>query len=85
MVIDRYAPTTKDLASRDVVSRAMTIEMREGRGVGPDKDHLFLHLEHLGEDVIAKRLPGIAETAKFCANGDVTRAPIPEPPATRSP
>jgi succinate dehydrogenase flavoprotein subunit len=78
--MERYAPNAKDLASRDVVSRAMTLEIREGRGVGPHKDHLFLHLEHLGADVIAKRLPGIAETAKIFANVDVTRAPIPVQP-----
>ena len=78
--MERYAPNAKDLASRDVVSRAMTIEIREGRGVGAHRDHLFLHLEHLGADVIAKRLPGIAETAKIFANVDVTRAPIPVQP-----
>jgi succinate dehydrogenase / fumarate reductase flavoprotein subunit len=78
--MERYAPNAKDLASRDVVSRAMTIEIREGRGVGPDKDHLHLHLEHLGPEVIAKRLPGIAETAMIFANVDVTRAPIPVQP-----
>ncbi len=78
--MERYAPNAKDLASRDVVSRAMTIEIREGRGVGPQKDHLNLHLEHLGADVIAKRLPGIAETAAIFANVDVTRAPIPVQP-----
>ena len=78
--MERYAPNAKDLASRDVVSRAMTIEIREGRGVGPHRDHLYLHLEHLGADVIAKRLPGIAETAKIFANVDVTRAPIPVQP-----
>jgi succinate dehydrogenase / fumarate reductase flavoprotein subunit len=78
--MERYAPNAKDLASRDVVSRAMTIEIREGRGVGAHKDHLFLHLEHLGADVIAKRLPGIAETAKIFANVDVARAPIPVQP-----
>jgi succinate dehydrogenase / fumarate reductase flavoprotein subunit len=78
--MERYAPNAKDLASRDVVSRAMTLEIREGRGVGPHKDHLYLHLEHLGADVIAKRLPGIAETAKIFANVDVTRAPIPVQP-----
>ncbi|MBX3704054.1 MAG: succinate dehydrogenase flavoprotein subunit [Steroidobacteraceae bacterium] len=75
--MERYAPNAKDLASRDVVSRAMTIEIREGRGVGPRKDHLLLHLEHLGADVIHKRLPGIAETAQIFAGVDVTRAPIP--------
>jgi succinate dehydrogenase / fumarate reductase flavoprotein subunit len=78
--MERYAPNAKDLASRDVVSRAMTLEIREGRGVGAHKDHLYLHLEHLGADVIAKRLPGIAETAMIFANVDVTRAPIPVQP-----
>ncbi len=78
--MERYAPNAKDLASRDVVSRAMTIEIREGRGVGPHKDYLHLHLEHLGAEVIAKRLPGIAETAMIFANVDVTRAPIPVQP-----
>jgi succinate dehydrogenase / fumarate reductase flavoprotein subunit len=78
--MERYAPNAKDLASRDVVSRAMTIEIREGRGVGAHRDHLYLHLEHLGADVIAKRLPGIAETARIFANVDVTRAPIPVQP-----
>jgi len=75
--MERYAPNAKDLASRDVVSRAMTIEIREGRGVGEEKDHIFLHLEHLGEDVIDERLPGIAETAKIFAGVDVTKEPIP--------
>jgi succinate dehydrogenase / fumarate reductase flavoprotein subunit len=75
--MERYAPNAKDLASRDVVSRSMTIEIREGRGVGPDKDHIQLHLEHLGPEVIEERLPGIAETARIFANVDVTRAPIP--------
>jgi succinate dehydrogenase / fumarate reductase flavoprotein subunit len=75
--MERYAPTAKDLASRDVVSRAMTIEIREGRGVGPDKDHIFLHLEHLGADVLAKRLPGITESAKIFAGVDCTKEPIP--------
>ena len=75
--MERYAPNAKDLASRDVVSRSMTIEIREGRGVGPNKDHIFLHLEHLGADVIGKRLPGIAETARIFAGVDVTREPIP--------
>src|SRR5690242_19477959 len=69
--MERYAPTAKDLASRDVVSRAMTIEIREGRGVGPKKDHVFLHLDHLPREVIEKRLPGIAETAKIFACVDV--------------
>jgi succinate dehydrogenase / fumarate reductase flavoprotein subunit len=75
--MERYAPNAKDLASRDVVSRAMTIEIREGRGVGPDKDHIFLHLEHLGPDVLHERLPGISETAKIFAGVDVTKEPIP--------
>ena len=75
--MERYAPNAKDLASRDVVSRAMTIEIREGRGVGEHKDHMHLHLEHLGREVIHERLPGIAETAKIFAGVDVTKAPIP--------
>ncbi len=75
--MERYAPNAKDLASRDVVSRAMTVEIREGRGVGRHKDHIHLHLEHLGPDVIKERLPGIAETARIFANVDVTRDPIP--------
>jgi succinate dehydrogenase / fumarate reductase flavoprotein subunit len=75
--MERYAPNAKDLASRDVVSRAMTIEIREGRGVGEHKDHIFLHLEHLGAEVIHERLPGIAETAKIVAGVDVTKQPIP--------
>jgi succinate dehydrogenase / fumarate reductase flavoprotein subunit len=75
--MERYAPNAKDLASRDVVSRAMTVEINEGRGVGKHKDHIFLHLEHLGADVIHARLPGIAETAKIFAGVDVTKAPIP--------
>ncbi|HEY1724710.1 MAG TPA: succinate dehydrogenase flavoprotein subunit [Steroidobacteraceae bacterium] len=75
--MERYAPNAKDLASRDVVSRAETIEMREGRGVGEHKDHIFLHLEHLGAAVIHERLPGIADTARIFAGVDVTREPIP--------
>jgi succinate dehydrogenase / fumarate reductase flavoprotein subunit len=75
--MERYAPNAKDLASRDVVSRAMTIEIREGRGVGPQKDHIHLHLEHLGPEVIKERLPGIAETTRIFAGVDVTREPIP--------
>ena len=75
--MERYAPNVKDLASRDVVSRAMTIEMREGRGVGEDKDHIHLHIEHLDAKVIAERLPGISETAKIFAGVDVTREPVP--------
>ena len=75
--MERYAPNAKDLASRDVVSRAMTIEIREGRGVGQGSDHIHLHLEHLGAEVVNERLPGIAETAKIFAGVDVTRQPIP--------
>ena len=75
--MERYAPSAKDLASRDVVSRAMTIEIREGRGVGPNKDHIFLHLDHLDPAILAERLPGISETAKIFAGVDVTKEPIP--------
>src|ERR1700685_4338989 len=75
--MERYAPSAKDLASRDVVSRAMTIEIREGRGVGEHKDHIHLHLEHLGAAVLHERLPGISETARIFAGVDVTREPIP--------
>ncbi len=75
--MERYAPNAKDLASRDVVSRAMTIEIREGRGVGKEADHIHLHLEHLGPEVIHERLPGIAETASIFAGVDVTKEPIP--------
>ncbi|PWC36438.1 succinate dehydrogenase flavoprotein subunit [Azospirillum sp. TSO35-2] len=75
--MERYAPSAKDLASRDVVSRSMTIEIREGRGVGEHKDHIHLHLEHLPPEIIHQRLPGIAETAKIFANVDVTKEPIP--------
>ena len=75
--MERYAPSAKDLASRDVVSRACTIEIREGRGVGPLKDHIHLHLEHLDPAVLHERLPGISESAKIFAGVDVTRQPIP--------
>ncbi len=75
--MERYAPTAKDLASRDVVSRSMTIEIREGRGVGAHKDHIHLHIEHLDPKIIHERLPGIAETARIFAGVDVTREPIP--------
>jgi succinate dehydrogenase / fumarate reductase flavoprotein subunit len=78
--MERYAPNAKDLASRDVVSRAMTIEVREGRGVGPEHDHIELHLEHLGPQVIHERLPGIAETARIFSGVDVTKQPIPVQP-----
>jgi len=75
--MERYAPSVKDLAPRDMVSRAMTIEIREGRGVGPKKDHIFLHLDHLDPKVLHERLPGISETAKIFAGVDVTKQPIP--------
>jgi succinate dehydrogenase / fumarate reductase flavoprotein subunit len=75
--MERYAPNAKDLASRDVVSRAMTIEIREGRGVGKDKDHIHLNLMHLGPEVINERLPGISESARIFAGVDVTKEPIP--------
>ncbi len=75
--MERYAPSAKDLASRDVVSRCMTLEIREGRGVGKQKDHIFLHLDHLDPAVIHERLPGIAESARIFAGVDVTREPIP--------
>jgi succinate dehydrogenase / fumarate reductase flavoprotein subunit len=75
--MERYAPSVKDLAPRDMVSRAMTIEIREGRGVGPNKDHIFLHLDHLDPKILHQRLPGISETAKVFAGVDVTKAPIP--------
>ena len=75
--MERYAPSAKDLASRDVVSRAMTLEIREGRGVGPHKDYIELHLEHLDPKLIHQRLPGIAETARIFAGVDVTKEPIP--------
>ena len=75
--MERYAPNAKDLASRDVVSRSMTIEIREGRGVGEQADHIHLHLEHLGPSVIHERLPGIAETARIFSGVDVTKEPIP--------
>jgi succinate dehydrogenase / fumarate reductase flavoprotein subunit len=75
--MERYAPSAKDLASRDVVSRSMTVEIREGRGVGEHKDHIHLHLEHLDPAIIKERLPGIAESARIFANVDVTKEPIP--------
>ena len=75
--MERYAPSAKDLASRDVVSRSMTMEIRDGRGVGKNADHIHLHLEHLPAEVIHERLPGIAETAKIFAGVDVTKQPIP--------
>ncbi len=75
--MERYAPTVKDLAPRDMVSRAMTLEIREGRGVGPNKDHINLHLDHLDPKVLHQRLPGISESAKIFAGVDVTRQPIP--------
>ncbi len=78
--MERYAPSAKDLASRDVVSRCMTMEVREGRGVGKNKDHIFLHLDHLDPAVLHERLPGISESAKIFAGVDVTREPIPVSP-----
>ncbi|MFT6213152.1 MAG: succinate dehydrogenase / fumarate reductase flavoprotein subunit [Alphaproteobacteria bacterium] len=75
--MERYAPNAKDLASRDVVSRSMTIEIREGRGVGKNKDHIFLHLDHIDPAVLEERLPGISESAKIFAGVDVTKEPIP--------
>lgn len=75
--MERYAPSAKDLASRDVVSRAMTIEIREGRGVGPNKDHIYLHLDHLDPKILAERLPGISESARIFSGVDVTKEPIP--------
>ena len=75
--MERYAPSAKDLASRDVVSRSMTVEIREGRGVGKNKDHIYLHLDHLDPAILAERLPGISESAKIFAGVDVTREPIP--------
>jgi succinate dehydrogenase / fumarate reductase flavoprotein subunit len=75
--MERYAPNAKDLASRDVVSRCMTLEIREGRGVGPKKDHIFLHLDHLDPKVLHERLPGITESARIFAGVDLTREPIP--------
>ncbi|MFZ2469078.1 MAG: succinate dehydrogenase flavoprotein subunit, partial [Parvibaculum sedimenti] len=75
--MERYAPSAKDLASRDVVSRAMTIEIREGRGVGPNKDHIYLHLDHLDPKILHERLPGISESARIFAGVDVTKEPIP--------
>ena len=75
--MERYAPSAKDLASRDVVSRAMTMEIREGRGVGQNKDHIYLHLDHLDPKILAERLPGITESAKIFAGVDLTKEPIP--------
>ncbi|WP_076068500.1 succinate dehydrogenase flavoprotein subunit [Sphingomonas montana] len=78
--MERYAPSAKDLASRDVVSRSMAMEIREGRGVGKDKDHIFLHLDHIDPAVLAERLPGISETGKVFAGVDLTRQPLPVTP-----
>ncbi|GGB25667.1 succinate dehydrogenase flavoprotein subunit [Sphingomonas metalli] len=78
--MERYAPSAKDLASRDVVSRSMAMEMREGRGVGEHKDHIFLHLDHIDPKVLAERLPGITETGKIFAGVDLTRQPLPVTP-----
>ena len=78
--MERYAPSAKDLASRDVVSRSMALEMREGRGVGKNGDHIFLHLDHIDPKVLAERLPGITETGKVFAGVDLTRQPLPVTP-----
>ncbi|WP_057882918.1 succinate dehydrogenase flavoprotein subunit [Tsuneonella troitsensis] len=78
--MERYAPSAKDLASRDVVSRSMALEIREGRGVGPNKDHIFLHLDHIDPKILAERLPGITESGKIFANVDLTRQPLPVSP-----
>ncbi len=78
--MERYAPSAKDLASRDVVSRSMAAEIREGRGVGEHKDHIFLHLDHIDPKVLAERLPGITETGKIFAGVDLTRQPLPVTP-----
>ena len=78
--MERYAPSAKDLASRDVVSRSMALEIREGRGVGPHKDHIYLHLDHIEEAVLAERLPGITESGKIFAGVDLTRQPLPVVP-----
>ncbi|MEO6199105.1 MAG: FAD-binding protein, partial [Sphingomicrobium sp.] len=78
--MERYAPHAKDLASRDVVSRSMAMEIREGRGVGDNKDHIFLHLDHIDPKILAERLPGITETGKIFANVDLTRQPLPVAP-----
>jgi succinate dehydrogenase / fumarate reductase, flavoprotein subunit len=75
--MERYAPSVKDLAPRDMVSRAMTMEIRDGRGVGKNKDHIFLHLDHLDPKILHERLPGISESAKIFAGVDLTRDPIP--------
>ena len=78
--MERYAPSAKDLASRDVVSRSMALEMREGRGVGPEKDHIYLHLDHIPAATLAQRLPGITESGKIFAGVDLTRQPLPVTP-----
>ncbi|MCW3835316.1 succinate dehydrogenase flavoprotein subunit [Sphingomonas canadensis] len=78
--MERYAPSAKDLASRDVVSRSMAMEIREGRGVGKEKDHIFLHLNHIDPKILAERLPGITETGKIFAGVDLTRQPLPVVP-----
>jgi succinate dehydrogenase / fumarate reductase flavoprotein subunit len=78
--MERYAPSAKDLASRDVVSRSMALEIREGRGVGPNKDHIYLHLDHIDPKILAERLPGITESGKIFAGVDLTRQPLPVVP-----
>ena len=78
--MERYAPSAKDLASRDVVSRSMALEIREGRGVGEHKDHIYLHLDHIAPEILAERLPGITESGKVFAGVDLTRQPLPVTP-----
>ena len=78
--MERYAPSAKDLASRDVVARSMAMEIREGRGVGKEKDHIFLHLNHIDPKILHERLPGITETGKIFAGVDLTRQPLPVVP-----
>src|SRR5678810_1437426 len=78
--MERYAPSAKDLASRDVVSRSMAMEIREARGVGEHKDHIFLHLDHIDPKILHERLPGITETGKIFAGVDLTRQPLPVVP-----
>src|SRR3546814_15599317 len=78
--MERYAPSAKDLASRDVVSRSMAMEMREGRDVGKNGDYIYMHLDHIDPKVLAERLPGITETGKIFAGVDLTRQPLPMTP-----
>src|SRR3546814_8282155 len=82
--MERYAPSAKDLASRDVVSRSMALEIREGRGVGPHKDHIWLHLDHIDTKVLHERLPGITESGKIFAGVDLTHGPLPVVPTVHT-